>query len=518
MSAAGEMNARDAVVWPSLGIGAAAVGLPFLAAMVAPASVAGPLALAAAVVPFVLGFIWRPKGALLAFALYLLFVDTLAASLPAAFNYVDEVSISCLVLIALVRWRHVWRARIAPVRDGAVAVFLLAAILSSLLHAVPFDVSIPEFVLVAKGIAFFYLVSWIDHRPEDVRAYGQVLAGVAVFVLAAAALEYLGIAFVPGVGSDPALAVRAGLPSLRGPFLQPYHFAWFCAFVVSLAMGRFVIQRRWPSLALGFAALLGVILAGRRWSILAVVAALIAGVVLVRAAGRSWREAFRDWAAATLGSALLILVFLPSMLGLVSLAFTEYVKPAVAASSGAADNGESLLPRLALYEGSLKIARDDFPLGVGLGRYASWMSGVTYSPVYAQYGLDTVEGLKPDAHPYLTDTFWPQIIGEAGVIGLLGYGVFLACLALMIWRLIRTELARSVRDPVIAAFALGTGVAFAQCFVASIANTMYNHPPEAFVTFGLFGVAASLVWQRSRAQAQPQRVPPAAPVTANGRT
>jgi hypothetical protein len=491
----------DAVIRPFLLIGSLAVALPVLATALAPASVAGPLALAGAVAPLVGGFLWRPKAALLAFAIYLLFADTAALYFPDAFSYIDEICVPCFVVIALMRWRPITRQRISPVRDGAVALFFAAAIASSLLHHVPLSIWLPEFGLVAKGIAFLYVVSWIDHRPEDIRAYGRVIFGLAVVVFAFAAVEWVAPSLIPRLWQNTGLPPREGLPSLRGPFVQPVHFSWFCAFIASLAFARFAVMRGWFALALGLAGSLGVILSARRWSLLSLVAAIAGGIVLTRAASHSWSEVMRAWVAAAAGTAILILAFLPAMLGLVGLAVTEYVAPAAQAgpSVGETDSGEALLPRIALYRGSFQIARDELPLGVGLGRYASWMSGVEYSPVYAQYGLDTVTGLTPDHHPYITDTFWPQIIGEAGALGLVAYLAFLGSIGFGLLRLIRAQFARAPADPVVLAFALAAGIVFGLSLAESIANTMFHHPPEAFITFGVFGVAASLLWQQARA-------------------
>ena len=99
---------------------------------------------------------------------------------------------------------------------------------------------------------------------------------------------------------------------------------------------------------------------------------------------------------------------------------------------------------MALYKTSALVGRDYFPLGAGLGRYGSWLSREHYSPLYAEYGLNDVRGLAPArpagdglrarvAAPSATDTFWPAILGEMGVIGLIAYLGFMATLGWMLW-------------------------------------------------------------------------------------
>jgi O-antigen ligase len=80
-----------------------------------------------------------------------------------------------------------------------------------------------------------------------------------------------------------------------------------------------------------------------------------------------------------------------------------------------------------LYYVSGKIAIDRFPFGVGLGRFAGFISMKYYSDVYSEYGIDKVWGLTgndSDAS-FGTDTFYPYLLGELGIIGFLFFCYFL---------------------------------------------------------------------------------------------
>ena len=96
--------------------------------------------------------------------------------------------------------------------------------------------------------------------------------------------------------------------------------------------------------------------------------------------------------------------------------------------------GDSPDARIALYNTSVLIARDRFPFGVGLGRYGSGTSRDPYSPVYHEYGLDKIDGLSPQHSAFISDTFWPRILGETGVIGLAALLVFTVVLTIQVWR------------------------------------------------------------------------------------
>lgn len=79
--------------------------------------------------------------------------------------------------------------------------------------------------------------------------------------------------------------------------------------------------------------------------------------------------------------------------------------------------------RAALMQTSFDIAFDYFPLGTGFGSYASYMSSVFYSDVYFDYGLSTIWGLSydPTGSGFISDTFWPMVIGQSGFLGLFAY-------------------------------------------------------------------------------------------------
>lgn len=77
--------------------------------------------------------------------------------------------------------------------------------------------------------------------------------------------------------------------------------------------------------------------------------------------------------------------------------------------------------RAVLTIGAPFIAADHFPFGTGWGTYGSTFSTEPYSPVYGMYRMAGVWGLSPDFHDFVSDTFWPMILGQCGYIGLIAY-------------------------------------------------------------------------------------------------
>lgn len=70
-----------------------------------------------------------------------------------------------------------------------------------------------------------------------------------------------------------------------------------------------------------------------------------------------------------------------------------------------------------LYVG-IDLFKKYFPLGAGLATFGTAAAQKYYSPVYGIYGLSNRHGFTFDNPLYLTDNFWPAVIGETGLIGL----------------------------------------------------------------------------------------------------
>ena len=71
--------------------------------------------------------------------------------------------------------------------------------------------------------------------------------------------------------------------------------------------------------------------------------------------------------------------------------------------------------RFALTVRSIEIAKDYFPIGTGFATFGSEMSkAYNYSYVYIIYGLNKIRGLNTDFSAYVTDNYWPMLIGQFG--------------------------------------------------------------------------------------------------------
>lgn len=95
---------------------------------------------------------------------------------------------------------------------------------------------------------------------------------------------------------------------------------------------------------------------------------------------------------------------------------------------GISENAEKdLIARFALYATSGSIFMDYMPFGSGFASFATHASGVYYSPIYIEYGIDGVWGLSKSYTSFVADTFYPSLaqFGVAGVVLFVLFWLFL---------------------------------------------------------------------------------------------
>ena len=483
------MRLQRVIASAAISVGSAALG--FLAAIIVhaagldtlAASVAAALVVAAA-------YSVRPVDGLLGFGLLVLFTGTVAFWTGVDVRLADEIGVLLLVVTTLA----VHRDRLAVPRPGwreaALATFFAAGIVSSLVQAVPAQVWMLGLALLAKTFVFLYLVMSLRVTPDEVRRTSTVALSVALVVLGVGLVELLAPDVATGaLGAIPFDRRRGPIEVVNSWFTHPALYGWLAAFVSLFLIARFAVLRRTWALVLGL--LLGgaAIISGRRTPVIGILFSVGVGAlhqVLSR------RVSWRTWAAIGAGALLVAIVSVSVMGQFYAKTFEDYFGRPTRIMEVFEENPRSrpimrLHPRVALYAGSVAIARDEFPLGVGIGRYGSHMSRQEYSPVYERYKLHRVFGLRQRRPIAVTDTFWPMVLGETGFVGFAGAIGFFALLGRDLWRA-----AVPGDSPEATAFTLGALMVFAEALSRSAAAQVFLAPPIAYWVFGAVGLALAL--------------------------
>lgn len=98
--------------------------------------------------------------------------------------------------------------------------------------------------------------------------------------------------------------------------------------------------------------------------------------------------------------------------------------------------------RSELLRGGLQISMDFFPGGAGFATFGSAVTAELqwYSPLYYQYGLSSIWGLSREYPAFISDSFWPTVLGQSGWIGLAAYCVAMVMLIRAIYLSARVKL------------------------------------------------------------------------------
>ena len=444
---------------------------------------------ASAAVAVVIGIVlaWRLIDGVLTFAVAALLADTIEHWADLSLRYLDEISIPVMALAILVAHRDRLLLPRPGLRELALGILLLAGVASSLLNAVPAGVWLPGGILLVKGIAFFYLVVSLRVGEGDLRRAAVVVGSIGAVIVVIGFIELVGPSAVQqALGLPRYQEERGGLSVVKSIFLHPALYGWITAFLSLFLYARFAVVRDRLSLLGALVLNVGTLLSGRRTPLVGVVAGLVVGGI--RQATGGWL-APRIWAPVAAILIGFVVLSFPILGSFYRATITDYLAtPEQMAEIFEPEPDPTVLrqmqPRVGLYLGSVAVARDEFPFGAGVGRFGSHMSREVYSPVYAEYGMDQMYGIKEERPIAVTDTFWPMILGETGLIGLAGALGFFGNIGRELWVAVGRAAGLGMR-----AFLLGALLVYVEGLVRSLTSPAFVAPPIAYFIFGTIGLA-----------------------------
>lgn len=401
---------------PELAVGILSVATTFLILQPATRIVAASV-LAALLGVAALAFAFtRPVAAVLS-AWVLLVLQAVAAGLAGAVSdrvgtmvsHIDEVTLATLVIaLSLRRFAGVTpQATAKPHRlmVWSVCGFVGLGLLSSFLAGPG-----PQTVLGLWYALKFWLVLWLSlcvpWTKADIERAFRLTTVVGLFVAFCGVIDFVApgpLRAILHTGGGPIRSFRAG--AVQSVFAQPGAFAEFMSLVFALSAAHYVLTRKRASLLSAGAFLLMSLLSLRLKSVLVPLAVLI---VLV-----TWRSAGvrRRAVPVTLFVLVCFIVALP------------LYGSAIAGQAQKFTSSAGETPRGKLYTVGADVAVQRFPLGAGFGRYGEYAATYRYSPIYQQHGFQFIYGLSPTRSQQLTDTSWPAVYGETGMLGMGFYGL-----------------------------------------------------------------------------------------------
>jgi hypothetical protein len=400
-----------------------------------------------------------------------------------AATYSDEVIIAYLGVVLVGRRLLQRRALFRPPGTWMFVLFAVLGAISSVVSSVPLGIAAAGCVLVVKGALLYFALAQLDWSVADIgwltRAATWTLGIVLACGLINLAVPTAWSAVFSNTGHPQ---YRSILPSLTGPFTHPLQFGGFtamaaiaCATVLMFRSG----QRAGSAKGLLLASVLATVLSFRRTAIVGLLAAL------------SFLALRRRHASVMITTLLLLPIAAITLYPIVQqVAVSTY-------DSVVVDWEENARTRMTV--DSVSLALEHFPLGVGFGRFGSAIAREDYSPEYVRLGYDSVYGLGSPGNPhnhgrFLTDTQWPEIVGEAGLVGA---SFFVAGLVGIVMTFRRASRAAHPGLRLLGVTGLGWSV---HILLTSVAYPVYIITPTAPLLFGLGAITAVMVARQAAEQ------------------
>lgn len=476
-----------AVAWQFTATVAVALALGLAVAIDAYAAATLVGSVAAALVIGVLFTYWR-FTTLIAIWLFFMLQSLLVAAIgggSAAGRLVDIADIPILLVVGVLGFflaarHHASVVRWLMIAGGVVLVSGfggdVAAGVSLTESATGAILRMKLFLLLGAGLA----VRWTPPRAKkalNVIVLAAIVAGIVGI------LDFASGGALRGIFDTPAKPLRLGYVPAGGLFSNVAVLSTFMAIAFTVLLGmtwQGTIARRAPQLLLvGLAAV-----STLRLKAIVTIPAAAAALAIA-----SSRIRLRLLPVAAMGALSLGALTMVTGSNLAAAVFDEQV---------GRYTSETPQPRERLQTVSIEIARDNFPLGVGFGRYGSLPSVErgSYSPVYEQYGLSKYYGFSPNDLPirFALDTTWPGLLGEVGVLGFLAFVAPVGVLTLMLFR-------RSRQDNVQSDFAtIGFGVMVVMIFSSFGGGAFF----ESFTLLTAVLIIAPGLWLASDRDGPPE--------------
>jgi hypothetical protein len=385
----------------------------------------------------------------------------------------DEATLFALTAWVLISNRLTSRALRAHGIGLVILACYMSMIVSSFLAHVQLLPALMDLALFSKPFLLFVIGTSVVLESEEiergVRPALLMMLAVVLFAVVFMAFPALQDSYIGDIRRPD---VRIGLVSAQGFFDGPGPYSWFCAATFAIAYAAYLsFSKKFYLYAAGISGVF-TLLAWRRKSIIGVVAMLVLATILqgrLTERGRS-----RALAIVALVALMAMTVLAPYLGGLWSYTLTEY------------GSDPHSIARFALHYTSVQIAIDHFPFGTGLATFASHASRVYYSDVYYSYGLANVWGLSPEYPEFITDTFWPMVLGEGGIVALVAYVGFFALLTIHFWRAARNPyFSREQRFLLLAAFFL---------LIGSVSESTSSHIYDSTMQSALVMIPVGMCW------------------------
>lgn len=393
-----------------------------------------------------------------------------------SFQYIVRVIenplILILVLVVLLR-RIIRKEQLYFPLLKPVLCLLVIALTSGVINQVPLKIMLSDIFIMIRGYLIYLISSNMYYSESKLIVWFRSLIVLGIIsVIYGIVQMFFGKKLLESVGS--VVLFREGSIRITSFFYHPVEFAWFMVLVIAILWGFWMTENfklRYPVLLVVF--LSGILMSYTRATMISV----LFGTLLVAAILKD-KTFIKKILLIMFGVTLLLLTIYPNTV-------SKMIK-----SFGKEYGSDTILnhPRTILYLKSFEIAKDYFPFGAGPGRYGGWISRIEYSPIYEEYGMSKIWGFSRDNPKFIVDTFWPKLLGQFGVVGVIGYLWFL----LGLYKNTIITIQSQIVNNRLKTYGIITLMILVDAFIESFSKPVWENTLMSYIIFLLCGVIYSI--------------------------
>ena len=398
-----------------------------------------------------------------------IFQDALYKGIPGLgiVKYFDEILVCVLSVIAIVNiTRKKEMQQLSKRIFILLVIFSLIGLISSFINSdiILRDLLISNFLSIKFLIIVIALMN-IPFQSITIKYMKNSLIFYSNIVMIFAVFNFLFPVAYKKIFPFITLRYRFNLPAVCSLFTHPGTYGWFMLLVSIYFYSLYLIQKEKKYLMKFVITAIFALLSFRVKVILGLVVVLGYSLYLEQ------RKNARNLNAKKI--MILTIIIISILFVFKDLLIDTYIRYFTT------QYGESA--RQSLTINSFNVLIDYFPLGVGFGKFASFYARKNYSEYYYQYNMEKIYGLEPHNPVFATDTYWPSIIGETGLIGTI---IFVSIFIILYRSLMKKINKKSLNN----AYNLFAMFVFIQSLVESTSEPIFNNAPQFILIAFIIGI------------------------------
>ena len=383
-------------------------------------------------------------------------------------GYLDELIIIMFLLLAIINFIKTNKIKRFNLKLSLMTIsFIIIGTLSCYINSnCIFKNTLMSCFLSVKFWILLLSISSFDINESTIKKYYKALFVLEKIVLIFALINLFSLGLYKSIFPVSHTNYRFGIISVCSIFNHPGKYGWFMFFCALAHFSIYKNDNNKKELTRTIISIIACLFSLRTKVIMSIFICFVCYALYIN------RETLQKQLKKIIAIAILGTCLLIPFKDIIQKTYTLYFTDA-----------EGYSVRQALMDNSIKIVKDYFPIGVGFGKYGTWYAAQNYSEYYYKYNMNRMYGLTEDNTTYGTDTFWPAIFGETGLVGSI---IYIGMIILILKKLKKINSDISEYNSAISIFAI---MSLVQIIIESFGSSSFNAPPDYYFVATTIGLA-----------------------------